>query len=170
MGYGHSQGGVGCQTFEQFVERLPMPSGKENDAGFRRPDYPVVLRQKPLPGAVNRPVHALGVGIKSVDEDRVEDFHQDVRRIRRSASKLLWRREDYRQAVSAGVRNSLRNPEVRRKRVEGIKKKATAAALKRWQDPKYRQTMRWMQIQNWQRADPECKARMTNLPNRSYEG
>ena len=53
---------------------------------------------------------------------------------------------------------------MRRKRVEGIKEKASAAALKRWQDPKYRQTMRQVQILKWHRASPECKARMNNLP------
>ena len=88
----------------------------------------------------------------------------EIRRIRSSVSKRLWQRADYRQAVSSGVRNSWRDPEVRRKRVEGIKKKGSAAALKRWQDPKYRQTMSQVQILKWHRASPECKARMNNLP------
>jgi hypothetical protein len=81
---------------------------------------------------LNRP-SSVYKGFKYIYEDRFigririkpvkRIFWGEVRRIRRSASKLLWRRADYRQAVSAGVRNSWQNPEVRRKRVEGIKKK-----------------------------------------------
>ena len=62
------------------------------------------------------------------------------------------------------MKNSWKDPEVRRKRVEGIKKKASAAALKRWEDPKYREIMRQVQILKWHRASPECKARMNNIP------
>ncbi len=127
---------------------------------------------------LNRP-SSVYKGFKYIYEDRFlghikikplkRKFWGEVRRIRRSASKRLWERADYSQAVSIGVRNSWRDPEVRRKRVEGIKKKASADALKRWQDPKYRQTMSQVQIDKWHRASPECKARMNNLPNRSYK-
>jgi len=127
---------------------------------------------------LNRP-SSVYKGFKYIYEDRFlgrilkkpvkRKFWGEVRRIRRSASKLLWKKADYRQAVSIGVRNSWRDPEVRRKRVEGIKKKASAAALKRWQDSKYRQTMREVQILKWHRAGLECKARMNNLPNRSLK-
>ena len=89
-----------------------------------------------------------------------------VKLIRRLASKRLWQRADYKQAVSSGVKNTWKDPEVRRKRVEGIKKKATAAALKRWQEPKYRKIMSQVQILKWHRASPVCRARMSNVLNR----
>lgn len=91
----------------------------------------------------------------------------EIRRIRSMVSKRLWQKENYRKAVSAGVRKSWQDPEVRRKRVEGMTKKASAAALKRWQDPKYRKIMRQVQIRKWHMASPECRARMSNLPNRT---
>lgn len=94
----------------------------------------------------------------------------EIRRIRSSVSKRLWQRADYKQAVSSRVKNSWKDPEVRRKRVEGIKKKASAAALKRWGHPRYRQTMRQVQIHKWHRASPECKVRMSNVMNRYYKG
>ncbi len=94
----------------------------------------------------------------------------EIRRIRSLMSKRLWQRADYRQAVSSGVKNSWKDPEIRRRCCKGIKKKAHALALKRWRDPKYRQTMRQVQILKWHRASPECKARMNNLPNRSHKG
>ena len=94
----------------------------------------------------------------------------EIRRIRSSVSKRLWQRAVYRQAVSSGVKNSWKDPEVRRKRCKGIKKKAHTLALKRWRDPKYRQTMRQVQILKWHRASPECKIRMSNVLNRYYKG
>ncbi len=127
---------------------------------------------------LNRP-SSVYKGFKYIYEDRFlgririkpvkQKFWGEVRHIRRSVSKRLWERADYRQAVSIGVRNSWRDPEVRRKRVVGIKKKASAAALKRWQDPKYKEIMHEVQILKWHRASPECKARMNNLPNRSHK-
>ena len=104
---------------------------------------------------LNRP-SSVYKGFKYIYEDRFlghirikpvkRKFWGEVRRIRRSVSKRLWERADYRQAISIGVRNSWRDSEMRRKCTKVMKKTATAAALKKVAleaDSKYEPLKRW---------------------------
>ncbi len=91
----------------------------------------------------------------------------EVKRIRSSATKRLWQSENYRQAVSVGVKKSWENAEVRNRRCKAIKKKARLSALERWRRPEYREVMRRVQVRKWHKASRECKARMSNVLRRS---